>query len=128
MCEIEIKKTQPVLDRILPRLIVLLFSPPTHNSFERGAKQKVVAFSFYGNPLSAQSKERKYFEGIRANLNELPKHYPDWTLRLYYDLPKDHYLMKELCDLACNDPNLDLCYVEQIPALGNVSKAFAMNW
>lgn len=99
-----------------------------HHSFERGAKQKVVAFSFYGNPNSAQSKERKYFEGIRANLNELPKHYPDWTLRLYYDLPKDHYLMKELCDLACNDPNLDLCYVEQIPALGNVSKAFAMNW
>ena len=118
------QKKRPVLDRILPRLIIFLF----FNSFERGAKQKVVAFSFYGNPNSAQSKERKYFEGIRANLNELPKHYPDWTLRLYYDLPKDHYLMKELCDLACNDPNLDLCYVEQIPALGNVSKAFAMNW
>ena len=87
-------------------------------SFYRGARQKVVAFSFYGNPNSVQVKERKYFEGIKANLKEMPKKYPDWILRLYYDLPKDHYLMKELCDLACHDSNIDLCYVQDIPALG----------
>merc|ERR1719330_1954302 len=32
------------------------------------------------------------FEGIKANLKELPEKYPDWVLRLYYDLPEEHYL------------------------------------
>jgi len=98
------------------------------HSFHRGAKQKVLAFSFYGNPNSVQVKSRKYFEGIKANLKELPEKYPDWVLRLYYDLPEEHYLTKELCDLACNDPNIDLCKVESLPALGDVRKVFAMNW
>ena len=30
--------------------------------------------------------------------------------------------------MACNDSNIDLCYVKDIPALGDVSKVFAMNW
>lgn len=98
------------------------------HSFHRGAKQKVVAFSFYGNPNSTQGKERKYFQGIMKNLKEMPIFYPDWTLRLYYDLEQDHPLMSDLCDLACNDPNIDLCYVQAIPLLGDVSKVFAMNW
>ena len=76
------------------------------HSYYRGAKQKTVAFSFYGNPESIQVKERKYFEGIKANLKAMPKIYPDWTLRLYYDLPNGHYLMQDLCDLACNDSNI----------------------
>ena len=76
------------------------------SSYYRGAKQKTVAFSFYGNPESIQVKERKYFEGIKANLKAMPKIYPDWTLRLYYDLPNGHYLMQDLCDLACNDSNI----------------------
>ena len=36
--------------------------------------------------------------------------------------------MKDLCDLACNDSNIDICYVRDIPMLGDVSKVFAMNW
>lgn len=49
-------------------------------------------------------------------------------LRLYYDLDDDHPLMKKLCELACGDSNIDLCYVRKIPATGDVSKVFAMNW
>ena len=67
---------------------------------------QIVAFSFYGNPNSEQGKARKYFQGIKDNLKEVPIFYPDWTLRLYYDLEDSHPLMKELCDLACNDPNI----------------------
>ena len=67
---------------------------------------QIVAFSFYGNPNSEQGKSRKYFQGIKDNLKEVPIFYPDWTLRLYYDLEDSHPLMKELCDLACNDPNI----------------------
>jgi hypothetical protein len=48
--------------------------------------------------------------------------------RLYYDLTDDHPLMQDLCELACSDPNLDLCYVKKIPALGDISKVFPMNW
>ncbi len=36
--------------------------------------------------------------------------------------------MTELCELACNDPNLDLCYVRRIPTAGDISKVFAMIW
>jgi hypothetical protein len=49
-------------------------------------------------------------------------------LRVYYDLTDDHPLMKDLCELACSDSNLDLCYVKKIPALGDISKVFPMNW
>ena len=100
----------------------------SHQSIVRGSNQKVVAFSFYGNPNSTQVQERKYFQGIKANLNQMPMYYPGWVLRLYYDLPKDHFLMTELCDLVCHDLNIDLCYVQNIPMLGNVSKVFPMNW
>lgn len=36
--------------------------------------------------------------------------------------------MEDLCELACNDANIDLCYVRDIPSLGDVHKVFAMNW
>ena len=100
----------------------------SYHSFYRGAKQKIVSFSFYGNPNSTQGKERKYFQGIQLNLKEMPQMYEDWVLRVYYDLEKDHYLMKDMCDMACSNPNIDLCYVKELPGLGDISKVFAMNW
>ena len=57
-------------------------------SYKRGAGQKVIGFSFYGNPNSTKSKERKYFQGIMENLSLLPIHYPGWVIRVYYDLEK----------------------------------------
>ena len=48
--------------------------------------------------------------------------------RLYYDIPEKHPLMASLCDLSCTNPNIDLCYVKEIPASGDISKVFAMNW
>jgi hypothetical protein len=49
-------------------------------------------------------------------------------LRLYYDLADDHPLIKDLCEVACNNPDIDLCHVRRIPALGDISKVFPMNW
>ena len=71
-----------------------------------------------------------YFEdtGIKDNLELVPKFYPGWNIRLYYDLDDDDPLLSDLCEVACNDSNIDLCYVKDIPALGDVSKVFAMNW
>ena len=42
---------------------------------------QVVGFSFYGDPNSAQSKFRKYFLGIKENLELLKKFYPGWHIR-----------------------------------------------
>ena len=89
---------------------------------------QTIGFTFYGNPDSKLAKERKYFQGIIDNLKLIPKLYPGWVLRLYYDLKPDHPLMEELCRVACEDTNIDLCYVRDIPAAGDVSKVFAMNW
>ena len=58
----------------------------------------------------------------------IPEFYPGWNIRLYYDLEDDDPLLSDLCKVACSDSNIDLCYVKDIPALGDVSKVFAMNW
>lgn len=100
----------------------------SRHSYLRGAKQRVIGFSFYGNPNSKLGKFRKYFQGIKDNLELVPKFYPGWNIRLYYDLDDDDPLLSDLCEVACNDSNIDLCYVKDIPALGDVSKVFAMNW
>jgi len=97
-------------------------------SYARGPGQKVVGFSFYGNPNSTKGKERKYFQGIKENLELLPKHYPGWIIRVYYDLPLGHPVLSDLCSLACNNTNLDICYVRNIPSSGDIHKIFAMNW
>ena len=112
-------------------------------SFQRGAGQKVIGFSFYGNPNSTKSKERKYFQvksvqfiyrmtgfiqGIADNLELLPRHYPGWIIRVYYDLEPDDPELKLLCDLACSAPSLDICHVRNNPASGDISQIFAMNW
>ena len=69
-----------------------------------------------------------FISGIKDNLALVPKFYPGWNIRLYYDLGDDDPLLSDLCEVACNDSNIDLCYVKDIPALGDVSKVFAMNW
>ena len=57
------------------------------DAFQRGANQKVVGFSFYGDSSSELHQFRKYFDGIEENLRLVRSHYgPDWSMRLYYDL------------------------------------------
>ena len=98
------------------------------HSYLRGFKQRIIGFSFYGDPNSPLGKFRKYFQGIKDNLELVPKFYDGWNIRLYYDLEEDSPLMSDLCDLACSNSNIDLCHVKKIPLLGDVSKVFAMNW
>jgi len=101
----------------------------SRETYLRGGGQKVIGFSFYDNPKNPnKAKERKYFQGIEANLNLVSKHYPGWLVRVYYDLTPDSETMKSLCQLACNQPSLDICHVRSIPSNGDISKVFAMNW
>ena len=62
----------------------------SQSAFERGPHQKVVAFTFYesDSELGVKSeKTRHYFEGIRDNLALMKEYYPDFVMRLYYEVP-----------------------------------------
>jgi hypothetical protein len=76
------------------------------------------------------SKKKGYFEGIIGNLELMPKYYPGWIMRLYYDLDKTDPVLKDLCKLACNDPNIDICDAKHLPGTPfiDASKVFAMDW
>ena len=104
----------------------------SRNAFRRGSHQKVISYVFYGQSNSEKHKVRKYFEGITTNLQNMREMYgSSWIMRLYYDLdPSDHQLMTQLCDLACADPQLDLCNVRSLPGtpVEDASNIFAMNW
>ena len=85
-------------------------------AFQRGSNQKVAVYSFYGNTSSDEHKLKKYFDGIEENLRLVRSLYgADWVMRLYYDLDQSDELMGRLCELACNNSHLDLCYVRQLP-------------
>ena len=36
-----------------------------------------------------------------------------WVMRLYYDIGRGDPLMQDLCQLACDNSNLDICYVRE---------------
>ena len=95
----------------------------------------VLKFTFIFIPffhLSTQSKSKGYFDGIKDNLDLMPKYYPGWILRLYTDYDTDDPIFRKLCNLACDDQysNLDICHVKNLPGTPMLdgSKVFGMNW
>ena len=60
----------------------------------------------------------------------MPKIYPGWVMRLYYDLDKNDPTLKDLCNLACHDVNIDICDVKNLPGtpFKDAAGIFAMNW
>ena len=96
----------------------------------RGPHQKIVGFSFYGDINSHYSKKKGYFEGIIGNLELMPKYYPGWVMRLYYDLDAKDPVFQDLCQLACKHKNLDICDAKHLPGTPfiDASRVFAMNW
>ena len=76
-----------------------------------------------------QSVKRKYFLGIKENLNLMRKFYPGWTMRLYYQVNEyQGDVMKKLCQLACTEPELDLCDASDNPKLGNATMLYPLLW
>ena len=58
----------------------------------------------------------------------VPELYPGWIVRVYYDLEPGSSLHQYLCSLACSNPNLDICYVKNLPGQTDIRNVFAMNW
>ena len=99
-------------------------------AYLRGSDQHVVSFSYYGDPTTPHHKSKQYYAGIKENLSTMSQFYPGWVMRLYHDLDHHNPLLGELCDLACNNNNLDLCNVKHLPGSPFVDahNIFPMNW
>ncbi len=122
----------------------------SYDAYLRGIGQKIAGFSFYGDINSDHrykitcllfdldsftsffyfSKKKGYFQGIVGNLEMMPKFYPGWIMRLYYDLDRRDPILQDLCDLACSNPGLDICDAKHLPGtpFKDASRVFAMNW
>ena len=70
--------------------------------------------------------DRDYLKGLLPNIGTIRKFYgPDWSIRLYYHIHKDSKTFQKLCNIACENPELDLCNAENNPEFGNkYSKEF----
>ena len=60
----------------------------------------------------------------------MPTYYPGWIMRLYFDLDPEDPIMKDLCQVACQADNLDLCHAAKLPGtpMKDARKVFPMNW
>ncbi|XP_047477931.1 uncharacterized protein LOC125031301 [Penaeus chinensis] len=101
-------------DRLLVRRVPRV---STCNQFAtaRGAGQKVVTYSYYGNTSDHRVYDR-YFSEIPRRAKEVAQRYPGWVMRVYYQLePGDERGRSELCAAHCAFPHLDLCDVNDLP-------------
>ena len=84
-----------------------------------GSGQKVIAFTFYGD-ATYDTLARDYFAGVEKNLKAMKELYPvGFRMRLYYQMPKKGKLFNRVCQMACKEPQLDICDVENNPKYGN---------
>ena len=60
----------------------------------------------------------------------MPVYYPGWVMRLYLDLEGNTTTIRTFCAMACEDSNLDLCDVANLPGtpFKDATKVFPMNW
>ena len=70
---------------------------------------------FFGDAEAEYSKKRGYFQGILNNLEVMPRFYPGYSMRLYYDIDKNGKIFSELCEVACSNPIIDLCDMNNLP-------------
>ena len=79
-----------------PSNLILNYTTCGSDAFYRGPHQKIISFSFYGDVNSGYSKMKGFFKGIVGNLKLIPRFYPGWIMRLYYDLDENNPLLKDI--------------------------------
>merc|ERR1711994_1085355 len=81
-----------------------------------------------------QGQEREEEELLSGNLALVRRLYgAGWTMRLYYDLdpgPAGQLQLRQLCELACADPQLDLCRARSLPGrpLEDAGEVYPLLW
>jgi len=98
------------------------------DAHSRGAHQNIVSFTFFesSEEVPKNDKIRGYFTGILENLNLMKEFYPGYIMRLYYEAGPT--IKQKLCDMACSDPQIDLCPANAIPRLGNATRVYPLIW
>ncbi|CAL4106172.1 unnamed protein product, partial [Meganyctiphanes norvegica] len=75
----------------------------------RGPGQYVASYSLYGD------FHNEYHNGVQHVVKQVGNKYPGWIMRLYHDLDiTEEHKRKWLCNLACQNPHLDLCNIRNI--------------
>ena len=91
-------------------------------SSKRNPGQKIVSYSFYGNS-SEKSIRNRYLDPVQSRAEEIRRLYPDWVMRIYYDLEENDTLAKDrLCQIWCQNWHVDLCDVTDLPLIGNLKE------
>ncbi len=82
----------------------------------RGAGQKVLAYSFYGDSSKSDRVRTHYLEQIQDRASEIASRYPGWLMRVYFSLDeKDTISQSAICDIWCTNQHVDLCDVSNLP-------------
>ena len=88
----------------------------------RGNGQKVVAYSYFGNSSHPRVRTH-YLDQIADRVAEIQKYYPEWVMRIYYHLEKSDKIGHNLlCQMWCENANLDLCDIKNLPNLGDLQQ------
>ena len=105
----------PIAQSLFPRVNAAQDSSTcSDDSWHRGNGQRVVAFTFFGDPHLVRHNTT-YFEGILANVDAISSFYnSNWSIRLYHDIAPDDPWSVELCKIACSHDQLDLCRVNKL--------------
>lgn len=84
----------------------------------RGQHQKVFAYSFHISGDEADAQLKRYSTQLKDISKTVHKDFPDWVVRIYHNLDtaslesgKSTQAGTMLCDLYCQNANVDLCSV-----------------
>lgn len=78
----------------------------SERAFQRGMGQKIIAYSFWGGVQSANARFRKYFEGIKKNMELIKLFYPTYVMRLYVDFESENATIGLIKSLEEKNDNL----------------------
>ncbi|XP_045605224.2 uncharacterized protein [Procambarus clarkii] len=83
-------------------------------STSRGAGQKVVSYTIYGD-MNHKGVYRQYYSAIEDRIKDVDKHYTGWILRLYHNISRsDLGAMGFICRLYCHYQHFDPCQVDRL--------------
>ena len=88
----------------------------------RSAGQHVLSYSYFGSTNQSRVVSH-YLDQISARAQEVSQFYPQWIMRIYYDLnDQDIQGHEKLCSIWCMNEHVDLCNVKHLPILGDLKE------
>ncbi|KAL7644117.1 UNVERIFIED_CONTAM: hypothetical protein RMT77_004940 [Armadillidium vulgare] len=91
-------------------------------STQRGKGQRVLSYSYYSiakNLTKDSIYFKRYFEAIKYRVREAKKLYKGWTVKIYTNVTReDSYVNEILCEVYCNNDEVDLCDISDLPVFG----------